>query len=63
MYAYVLETGRGLFEGVCAHLAMLPPIPATHPHPATRKNRTLPMGLRFEVDHALRYRERRFSLG
>jgi hypothetical protein len=39
MYACIRETGLGYFEG-CAHPAMQPPIPATHPHPPTRKDRS-----------------------
>ena len=29
------------FSRGCAHPAMQPPIPATHPHPATQENRSL----------------------
>jgi hypothetical protein len=43
--------------------AMQPPIPATHPRPATQRTRAPLPGLRAEEDHAPRYRERRFSLG
>jgi hypothetical protein len=46
-----------------AHLAMQPPFSATHPTSQHKRTGALAIGLRPEVDHALGYRERRFSLG
>jgi hypothetical protein len=62
MYACIPEIGGGFFEGVCA-LSNTTTIFHDPPHLATAKNLSPGNGLRPEVDHAPRYRERRFSLG
>ena len=60
MYACILGTGRGFFEG-CAPPAMQPPIPATHPQHEIAG--ALAIGLRPEGDHAPLYCGRCFSSG
>ena len=62
MYAYIHETERGFFEGVCPSsnatvYSYDPPSPCN-----TKTGAPLP-GLRPDVDQAACYRERRFSLG
>jgi hypothetical protein len=62
MYACIPENGGGFFEGACT------PSNATAifrdpPLPRNAKTGALTIRLRPEVDHAPRYRERRFSLG
>jgi hypothetical protein len=51
------------FSAGCAHPAMRPPIPATHPHPQCNETGALAMGLRPDADHVLLCRGRCFSLG
>jgi hypothetical protein len=51
------------FSSGCAHPAMRPPIPATHPYPVTRKTGAPLPGLRPEEGHTPLYRGRPFSLG
>ena len=62
MYACIREARARFFEGVCtpsnATAIFRDPPPPNH-----GRTGALAVGLRPDVDHALRYRGRRFSLG